>query len=76
MHIYSIVCDAKEDILASYQRTALDLHLQELVFKFELTVCSGYHSCLTQRLGSHKHAESVVYLLLYDIVLLWDHSWM
>ena len=25
----SIVCDAKEDVLASYQKTAWDLHLQE-----------------------------------------------
>ena len=25
----SIVCDAKEDVLASYQKTAWDLHFQE-----------------------------------------------
>ena len=39
------------------------------MFKFELTVCLGYHSCLTQRLGSHKYAESVMYLLLCNIVI-------
>ena len=27
--VCSIVCDAKEDILAGYQKTAWDLHLQE-----------------------------------------------
>ena len=67
--MYSIVCNAKEDVLASYQKTAWDLHLQEYS-KFELTVCLGYHSCLTQRLGSYKYAESVMYLLPYNIVIL------
>ena len=37
----SIVCDAKEDVLASYQKTAWNLHLQPGVFKFELMVCWG-----------------------------------
>ena len=27
--VCSIVCNAKEDVLASYQKTAWDLHLQE-----------------------------------------------
>ena len=62
----SIVRDAKEDVLASYQKTAWDLHLH----KFELTMCLGYHSCLTQRLRSHKHTESVVYLLPYNNIVL------
>ena len=34
----SIVCDAKEDVLATYQKTAWDLHLQPGVLKFELRV--------------------------------------
>ena len=41
-------------------------------------VCLGYHSysCLTQRLTAHKHAESVVYLLPYNnIILLLEHCW-
>ena len=33
-------------------------------------VCLGYHSCLTQRLGLHKHAESVMYLLPYNTVVM------
>ena len=68
--IFNYMCDAKDEyVLASYQKTVWDLHLHALtgVFKFELTVCLGYHSCLTQRLGSHKHTESVVYLLPCNI---------
>ena len=65
----SVVCNAKEDVLASYQ-DCLGFALTR-VFKIELAVYLGYHdSCLTQRLGSHKYAESVMYLLPYNIILL------
>ena len=37
----SIVCDAKEDVLASYQKTAWNLRLQPGVFKFELMMYWG-----------------------------------
>ena len=65
----SIVCNAKEDVLASYQKTAWDLHLQEYSSLNSRCVWV-YHSCLTQRLGSHKYAESVMYLLPYNIVII------
>ena len=65
--VCSIVCNAKEDVLYSYlSKDCLGLALTG-IFKFELTVCLGYHSYLTQRLGSHKYAESVMYLLSYNI---------
>ena len=64
----SIVCDAKE-VLAIAIKDCLGFALTG-VFKFELMVCLGYHSCLTQRLRSHKHAESVVYLLPIIILFL------
>ena len=59
----------KKDILADCLRFAFTG-----VFKCALTVCLEYHSCmrlcLTQRLGLHKYAESVMYLLPYNIVII------
>ena len=73
MHIQLwCVMQKKMYVLASYQKIVWDLYLHALtgVFKFELTVCLGYHSCPTQRLGSHKHTESVVYLLPCNIIII------
>ena len=68
----SIVSDVKGDVLASYQRTPWDLYFINLILNswcVRSFRVASYHDCPTHdqshdRLGSHKHAESVAYLLI------------